>query len=168
MELLTKLGINWGLLLSQIVNFGIVFGALTLLVYKPLLNLLDARSEKIRKSMEDVKRIDAQKKEMEEFRLEQMRKVDEEVGKYLDRAKKEAEVTKNQIVAAAHDEAKRILEKSSKDLAEERTRVFSEVQTTLAQIIIRMTEKILSREFKADDQKRLLADLTKELPQKMR
>ena len=55
MELLTKLGINWQLLLAQIVNFLIVLGVLGIFVYKPILNLLDARSERIRKSMDDVK-----------------------------------------------------------------------------------------------------------------
>ncbi|PIR50188.1 F0F1 ATP synthase subunit B, partial [Candidatus Peregrinibacteria bacterium CG10_big_fil_rev_8_21_14_0_10_54_7] len=68
MELLTKLGINWQLLLAQIVNFAIVVGVLSFFLYKPLLNLIDTRRERIRKAMEDAQRIENQAKEMEELR----------------------------------------------------------------------------------------------------
>ncbi|MFA5800107.1 MAG: hypothetical protein WC840_04070, partial [Candidatus Peribacteraceae bacterium] len=78
MELLTKLGINWQLLLAQIVNFLIVLGVLGAFVYKPILNLLDARTERIRKAMEDAKRIENQAKEMEEQRQRALRKLDQE------------------------------------------------------------------------------------------
>ncbi|MDD4318749.1 MAG: F0F1 ATP synthase subunit B [Candidatus Peribacteraceae bacterium] len=168
MELLAKLGINWQLLLAQIVNFGIVLGALTLLVYRPLLNLLDERRERIRKSLEDVKEIEGQKKEMELFRLEQMKKIDQEIGQMLERSKKEAEATKQQILAAAQEESARILQRGEKQLAEERTRVLGEVQATVAQVIVRATEKILQRELSATDQKKWMADLSQHLTSDLR
>ncbi len=167
MELLAKLGINGGLLLAQIVNFGIVLGVLTLFVYRPLLALLDARTERIRKSIEDVKRIDQQKKELEEFRREQLRKIDEEGGVFLERARKEAEAAKLEIITAAQEEAKHVMTKARQELAEERERMFAEVQHTVSSMIIRMTEKILQREFAPADQKRLLTELAQELPQKL-
>ena len=53
MELLTKLGVDWKLLIAQIVNFTILVSVLTYFVYRPLLDLLDARRERIRKAVED-------------------------------------------------------------------------------------------------------------------
>lgn len=164
MELLVKLGINWQLLLAQIVNFGIVVGVLTLFVYRPLLNLIDQRRERVRKSMEDVQRIDAQKKEMEEFRAEQMKKIDAETGAFLANAKKEAEETKKRMLELAEQEADRILTKGEQKLTEERTRVLAELQGQAAEMIIRATEKILGREFSQTDQKKWIAELTKDLP----
>jgi F-type H+-transporting ATPase subunit b len=168
MELLTKLGINWALLLAQIVNFAIVLGALTFFVYRPLLNLLDQRSSRIRKAMEDAKRMEDQKREMEAFRVEQMKKIDEESGKFLERAKKEAEVSKQHILTAAQAEAARILERGEQQLKEERHRVLADVQGVVADAIVRMTQKILEREFTPADQKRLLADLTKDIPHQLK
>jgi len=163
MELLDKLGINWALLIAQIVNFGIVAGALTFLVYRPLLNLLDQRSERIRKAMEDARKIEEQKVQVEAWRQEQMKKIDVEVGAFFEKSKKEAEVMRQQILGAAQDESLRILKKGEQQLAEERTRVLAEVQGQVANMIVRMAEKILAREWTPADQQKRIADLTKEL-----
>ena len=164
MELLEKLGINWALLLAQAVNFGIVLGALTWLVYRPLLNLLDQRSEKIRRSLEDAAKIESQKKEMDEFRLEQMKKIDAEIGAVLERARREAEEARQQILTGAQEEAARILARGGQKLEGERKKVLSDVQGTVAAVIVRMTEKLLGREWTPVDQKKRIADLTAELP----
>ncbi|MEK7218956.1 MAG: F0F1 ATP synthase subunit B [Patescibacteria group bacterium] len=166
--MLEKLGINWGLLIAQVVNFGIVAGALTLLVYKPLLNLIDKRSERIRKALEDAKKIENQKKDMEAFRAEQMKKIDAEVGAFFERSKKEAEEMRRQILGAAQEEAGRILQKGGQQLKEERTRVLGEVQDNVAAMIVRLTEKILEREWSPADQKKRIAELTGELSQSLR
>jgi F-type H+-transporting ATPase subunit b len=163
MELLAKLGINWQLLLAQIVNFAIVAGVLTVLVYKPLLNAIDARRERIKKSIDDAKRIERETAQLEEFRTAQLKKIDEEAGVLLQSAKKEADAAKQQILDGAQAEANRILQRGEQKLTEERARVLSEVQGNVADMILRMTQKILQREFSPADQKRLLADLSTEV-----
>jgi len=50
---LGALGINGGFLISQIVNFAVVFGLLTFLLWRPMTNAMDARSAKIKKGVED-------------------------------------------------------------------------------------------------------------------
>ena len=47
------LGINLPDLIAQIINFGVLFGVLWLVGYKPILRLLDERARKIRDSMEE-------------------------------------------------------------------------------------------------------------------
>ena len=168
MELLTKLGINWQLLIAQIVNFGIVLAVLTYFVYRPLLNLIDQRRERIRKAMEDAKKIEVQKQEMDEFRIEQLKKIDVECGAFLERAKREAEGTKQEILASAQEEAARIMKRGEQQLVEERFRVLAEVQGTVANVIVSATQKILEREFTPADQKRMLEGLSKQLPSDLR
>ncbi|TSC58537.1 MAG: F-type H+-transporting ATPase subunit b [Candidatus Peregrinibacteria bacterium Greene0416_19] len=168
MELLTKLGIDWKLLLAQIVNFTIVLGVLTYFVYRPLLDLLDRRRDRIAKAMEEVKQIEHQKAELDAFRLEQMRKIDEETGAFLERAKREAEAAGRKMVDEAKAEADRLLGRGRQQLEEERAKVFAEVQGTLVSMIVRMTEKILAREFTAKDQERIVSSLNKELPSLLR
>ena len=46
-ELLSQLGIDWHLLLSQMINFGILLLVLWYFIYKPLLKLLHDRRDKI-------------------------------------------------------------------------------------------------------------------------
>ena len=164
MELLTKLGVDWKLLLAQIVNFTILVSVLGFFVYRPLLDLLDARRERIRKAMEDAKRIEKQNSQMEEFRLEQCKKVDQEVGAMLERGKLQAEKMRDEMLSAAKREADLILAKGRVQLEDESARVFHDVQETLAQMIVRITQKILEREFSPADQQRLLQGLEKDIP----
>ena len=45
------LGIDWRMLLAQFINFGLLFGLLYLVAYKPIMRILDERSRKIKESM---------------------------------------------------------------------------------------------------------------------
>ena len=164
MELLSKLGIDWALLIAQIVNFSILVGVLSFFVYKPILNVIDARREKIRKAMEDAKSIENQKKEMEVHRAAELHRIDLECGAFMEKTKQQAEKMKQEILASARGEADAALAKGRKQLDDERSRVFADVQTVLSSMIIKMTEKIIEREFSKADQDRILASLEKELP----
>ena len=168
MELLSKLGIDWKLLIAQIVNFGILLGVLTFFVYKPLLDVLEARRKRIEKSMEDAKRIEEQKKEMELIRIEELKKIDQEAGAFLERAKHQAEKIKMEILAAATKEAEQLLAKARQQLSDERAQVMQEVQGALTSAILRLTEKIIEREFSASDEERLTLALSKDLPALLR
>ncbi len=168
MELLTKLGVDWKLLIAQIVNFTILLSVLTYFVYRPLLNLLDARRERIAKAMENAKRIEEQNRQMEELRIEQLKKIDQEVGAMLERGKRQSEAMRDEILAGAKREADQLLAKGRRQLEDERVKVFHDVQGTLAQMIVKMTEKILEREFSPKDQERLMGSLEKQIPSLMR
>ena len=168
MELLTKLGVDWKLLIAQIVNFTILLAVLSYFVYRPLLDLLDARRARIAKAMEDVKRIEEQNRRMEELRVEQLKKVDQEVGAMLERAKRQAETMRDEILTGARRDADTLLDKGRRQLEDDRVRVMNEAQKTLAAMIVRMTEKILEREFSPNDQERLLHGLEKDIPSLLR
>ncbi|MEK7137833.1 MAG: hypothetical protein AAB853_06160, partial [Patescibacteria group bacterium] len=46
----------------------------------------------------------------------------------------------------------------------ERSQVMAETQAVLTEMIVKLTAKLIEREFTPDDQKRILAHLAKELP----
>ena len=50
---LDALGINLGFLLAQIINFAIIAVALTAILWRPAVNMLDVRAQKILKGLED-------------------------------------------------------------------------------------------------------------------
>ena len=47
------LGINTGFLIAQIINFLLIAGLLAVILWKPVVNMLDARSAKIEKGIEE-------------------------------------------------------------------------------------------------------------------
>jgi len=80
-ELLFQLGINWKLFLSQAFNFTIIFTALTFLVYKPLMKLLDDRAKKIKEGLEKAQEADTRLKEVDNISKE---KIKEAEGKSIE------------------------------------------------------------------------------------
>jgi F-type H+-transporting ATPase subunit b len=164
MELIDKLGINLGMFIAQLINFTILIVVLSVFVYRPILRLLDDRRERVRKSMEDAKAIEHQKRELDEFRTEQMRKVDLETGKFLENAKHQAETMKKEILQSAEKEAAGILQKAKEQMDGERTRMVSDLQSTLASAVVKLSQKVIEREFSKGDQERLLNSIEKDLP----
>lgn len=164
MELLAKLGVDWKLLLAQVVNFTILLTVLTLFVYRPLLRLIDERRERIRKSMEDADKIAHEKEALAHARQEALRKIDQECGTFLEKAKNDAERLKADFLRAADIEAKNLIVKGREQLRAERAQAMQKMQKALAAAILQMTEKILEREFSPRDQERILTSVERSLP----
>ena len=66
MELIDKLGIDLKLLIAQIINFVLLLGILTFLVYKPILKLLDKRKKMIEENVENTQKIEERLEKLEE------------------------------------------------------------------------------------------------------
>ena len=164
MEILQTLGIDWKLLIAQIINFAVVAIVLTYFVYKPVLKAIDARRERTKKAMRDADDIGRAKRDMEEERIKRMRAADDESKAMLEKAKKHAEAVQTELLAKARSEADAALQKGRAQLENERREALASLQDTVAGVVIRMTEKILEREFAPADQERILKNVEKELP----
>ena len=102
-QLFSQLGIDWHLLLSQAVNFFLVFVVLRLFVYKPLLALLHERKHKIEEGLTKADEAGKRLKEVEEIGKGKIRAAEENA--LLLMRKKETEVKEMEVALIA--EAKR-------------------------------------------------------------
>ncbi len=107
-QLFDAFGIDGKLLLAQLINFGVLFVALTWLLYKPVMKTLDERAEKIRQGVEDADRA-----------AEAAANADEEAQKVVQGASQEAD----SIVANAREHAN-----------SEKARIVKEAETRAAQV----------------------------------
>lgn len=107
-QLLEAFGINGSLLLAQLVNFGILFVALTWLLYKPVMKTLDERRAKVAQGV-----IDA------ELATQKLATADEEASNTVQHAELEAEG----IVKSAREEA-----------GSEKTRIVKEAEARAAAV----------------------------------
>ena len=146
-EALSAMGINGPFLISQVVNFLVMFGLLTVLMWKPAKKRLDERQATLKKQVEDA-----------EAAASQLEKVGEEREKVLAEAKKEAE----KIVAQAYErveaikkdaseEAKATLHKAQLDAKEEEMRLLKGVRDQVAVLAMAATQKLIGE---ALDEKR--------------
>ena len=164
MELLSTLGLNWSALVAQLINYGILLVALTFLLYRPILRLLDERSARIAKSMEDSKKIEQKLKDIEKDRAAAMKELDQKASAILAEAKKQADVSKSEMMQGAQQEVSALLERGKKQLEDEKRKMVADLEKTVAKATVTLAGKILEREFTPADQTRLIGTLQKDIP----
>jgi F-type H+-transporting ATPase subunit b len=143
MEAITNtLGLNWQGLLWHLFNFAVLLFLLRLVLFKPIVNMLDARTQRVRDSMEqaDLARRQAEQAEADRQAL-------------LLETRREAEA----IRARADDQAKRILadaesrarerqqlaEQQAEDAARQiEDRVMAQVRVQLADMVVTAVERV--------------------------
>lgn len=163
MELIDKLGIDWKLILAQIVNFGIVLFILYKFAYKPVLAMLDKRRHMIEKSVNDAKKSEEMLKEIEDMKDRALANVKEKTAEMMDQAAKEAARMKQEVLAEAAMEAKKTSDKAKAEIEAQKNAMVKEAKTEITKIVVFATAKILEKEFSEKDQERLMDDAAKEI-----
>lgn len=149
------LGIEWTLLLAQIVNFGILIILLRMFLYQPVLKMLNARKERIAQSMKDAERVSAAAREAEQEKgkvLEQARREAQEIRA---QATRDAEKIAQDVRGRAEQEATDIRMKAQADAAKQVELALADANKQIADLAIMATEKLLGRELanKAEQQR---------------
>jgi F-type H+-transporting ATPase subunit b len=164
MELLNTLGVTWSMLIAQLINFGILLAALTYLLYKPVLRVVDERRERVRQSMEHAAKLERDVSEMEKERKKRLKELDDQAKTFLEEARVQADASKKEITDAAQAEVVLMLEKGRKQLEDERRKLLADLQKTVTLVSVQLAEKVLHREFSDTDQKRLMQSLEQDVP----
>lgn len=158
-----QLGINIGLLASQLVNFILLALLLYLVLYKPVLRMLNERKERIARSMADV---DAAREAAAKAQLEYDRKVAEAQRKaqeIIAAAAQTGEKAKADIVADAHREADRIKQDAIADAEQQKVRALADVQTQIAGLSMMATERVLGQAMDEKTQRQLISSFLADL-----
>src|SRR3989344_237183 len=100
-ELLHSLGIEWPILIAQLVNFAILLFILERFVYRPIIKLLDKRREDIATSAKRDEEIRAKLGEMDIARERVLTEARAQSQKILDEAKEDAERLRGEMILAA-------------------------------------------------------------------
>ncbi|KKQ70436.1 MAG: ATP synthase F0 subunit B, F-type H+-transporting ATPase subunit b [Candidatus Peregrinibacteria bacterium GW2011_GWC2_39_14] len=163
MELIEKLGIDWKLIIAQIINFGIVLFLLYKFAYKPVLSALDKRKNMIEKGVNDAKKSEELLAEIENMKERALNSVKEKTAEMMAEAAKEASSMKQEMLAEAHNEAKKAIDKAKTEMEAQKQSMLKEAKSDIGRMIVAATTKILEREFSESDQKRLMEDAAKEI-----
>ena len=158
-----SLGINLGLLVSQIVNFTLLAVLLYLLLYKPVLGMLNQRKERVERSMADV---DAAREAAAKAQQEYDRKIAEAQRKaqeIIAQAAQASDKVGADIKAEAQREADAIRQKAREEAEQERSHILAEVQSQIAGLSIAATERVLGQGIDANTQRNLIDGFLAEL-----
>lgn len=143
MEILSKLGIDWRLLLAQIVNFAILLAVLYRFVYTPLLALLEKREKMIAKSVEDARAIEERLRDTEKGTQEVLASARREATQILEAAEQTAEDRKKAALEKTKEDLRQIVEQTRAMLKSEKETMMQEVTHEIAHIVVQATERVL-------------------------
>jgi len=137
------LGLNAGYLFAQIVNFLIIFGALSALLWNPMRNMLDTRSAKIQKGLEDAQ-VAANARRNAEAEAETIRaNARADIAKGVDEGRARGEEVAKQVEAEARAEAERIRTEARVAAAAERDQQLAGLRGQIAGIALAATQKLI-------------------------
>ncbi|OGW93873.1 MAG: ATP synthase F0 subunit B [Omnitrophica bacterium RIFCSPLOWO2_01_FULL_45_24] len=143
MELLAKLGIEWPILLAQVVNFAILLTILAKFVYKPVMRMLDERREGIAKALEREEKTAAKLASADTEKEKILTQARMESQALLDATKRDGEALKQRIIASAKEEIAKLKTEADRKLKDERTRLITEVKGEIGGLIVDTIEKTL-------------------------
>ena len=138
------LGLTLPSFVGQLINFLILLGLLTFFGYKPIRNMLDERSNRIKQSMEQA---EATKSEYERARVEaekQIGKARDEAQSIIAQAAKAGNVLKEEARQEARKEAQAIVERARAELERERDKIVDELRKDFVDTAILAAERVLS------------------------
>lgn len=154
--------INWTLLFS-VINFVILLYFLRRLLFKPALEFLDRRREQIACRIRAAQTSESEAKKLVDVRESELKQARERAEEILAAARRDGESIIKQAKQAAKLDADKILSDGKQRLEQERDRMVHDLREAYADIAILGAERVLDREIKIDDHRRLLDQLLEEI-----
>jgi len=148
---------------ANLINIVILATVLSLLLYRPVRNILRKRSEKIRDQLtfaeeEMVKAIEL--RQQYEQKIEEIGREREEI---LNEARKQAAETGQRILASAKEEAAAVKERAAANVELEWERAETEMRTAIIEVSAAMAEKFVSLAINKETHDRLFAEAISDL-----
>jgi F-type H+-transporting ATPase subunit b len=130
-------------ILFQIINFGVVAGALTFLLYKPVKKMLEERSNRIEAAQKAADENLLAQRELDDTRKSVLTTAEKEAQAIVEEAKRDAKRIEKEMIAEAKQAAESAIEKERKQLAEEYKATIKELRQSFVTQVAAMTEKVV-------------------------
>jgi F-type H+-transporting ATPase subunit b len=150
------LGINLGLIIVQITAFAIVFLTLNAWVYKPMLDMMESRKQKIAQGLEDARVASEARANAEKEAAKVLAEAQAEAGKVVREATERAASAGKDVKAAAEAEAVKAREAAMAEAELERNRILGDLRGQVAALAIAAANKLVGEALDEKKQRALI------------
>ena len=140
---MAALGINFGLLIVQIIAFAIVFLTLNAWVYKPMLDMMESRKQKIAQGLEDARVASEARANAEKEAAKVLAEAQTEANNIVREATERAASAGKDVKAAAEAEAAKAREVAMVEAELERNRILGDLRGQVAALAIAAANKLV-------------------------
>jgi F-type H+-transporting ATPase subunit b len=144
--LLTTFGIDWHLLIAQVINFAILAVALTWLLYKPVLKMVKERESFIKRGVADA---EASAKLLAQADADAGAKIgaaEAEAEKVVERARYSAAEVSTKILKEAETRAARVASDAAARAVETSAKLLRDSEKEIARLAILAAEKVIKNQ----------------------
>jgi F-type H+-transporting ATPase subunit b len=156
------LGLHLPSLIIFLVNFLILLGILYLFAYKPILRVMDQRSERIRESLEAADKAREEAASSQQDTQRQLNEARMEGQRLIEQAREMAERYRTEEKEKARQEAEAFILRAREDIQRERDAAVQEVRAHFADLAISAAEKVIERSLDRDAHGELIAGVLEE------
>jgi F-type H+-transporting ATPase subunit b len=142
-EILGVFGIDLGVLILQMVNFGIVLVVLWYFLYRPLITIIEKRRSDTIEAVANAQRASVELSEADTKKKEIITKANLEAEQMIHNAKQHAKDTESKIVHDAQARSDSIVAEARRLGQEEKDRTIAQSKDEVAKLVVLGVEKIL-------------------------
>jgi len=162
---MAQLGFHLPSLVVYLVNFTILLGILYVVGYKPILRILDQRSQRIRESLDQAEHIQKESAERQSAMEGQLQESRREGQVLIEQARQAAEQYREEERERARQQANAFVESARTDIQRERDNAIEEVRSQFADLAITAAERVIRRSLDGDAHKELIDQVLEESDQ---
>jgi len=147
-----------GLFLWTVITFSILVLILWKAAWKPIVEALDARAERVRG---DIENADKARQEAEKLLAQHKSLMDNaksEAANIVEKSKAEAEKMRNEIIEKATADAKDLSERTKKEIVLAKDKALSEIKAEIVILSTEIAAKIINKNLNPNDQKSLVEE----------
>jgi len=142
---MAQLGINPGFLLVFALYFFLVMFVMTRWMWNPIVNMLEARKQKIAQGLEDARIASEARANAEKEAAKVISDAQAEANKRVAEATERAEKVGGEMRAAAEEERTKILQDAREEGAQERNRILADLRGQVAALAIAAANKVIGQ-----------------------
>ena len=157
------LTIKWSLWVWTLLTFGVMFGLLSKLAFKPIAEALDRRSQTIKKSIEDAEKQRADAKKLLEDYQKQVADARSDAGKILEEARQLGERVRKEVVEKANAEASAAVQRAQEEIQRQKEKGIQEMKDTVAALSVQIASRVIEKEVNEATHRQLIENLIKDL-----
>lgn len=144
MEILKLFGVDWRLMIAQLINFGIVVVVLWWLAIKPLTRTMRERGREITKGLDDAKKANERLDEVEQEIKDKLQETKRTAAHILEEAKKNADNARQLNIEKTKKEVERLIAKAKEQISGEKEMMIDRARQAVGALVVKALQKILS------------------------
>lgn len=160
-----KLGIDPGVLIAQLVNFFLLLGLLSLVLYIPVMRMLRERQERIAKGLAEAELATKRAAQAEADYQKRIEEARREAQAIVAQAREVAGKEREAILARAQVELQELRARAEEEIERERRAALAALQSQVADLAIAAAGQVLGQALDEPAHRRLVADFLKQLEQ---